>query len=134
MAASTGIFYGQPMTAGDIYTVAGDGTAGYSGDGGPAASAELNNPNGVGVDAAGNLAIADTYNHRIRVVAASTGTFYGQPMTVGDIYTVAGNGQDGFSGDGNLATKAELHLPLTVTADGPDLAITDNNRTRLITD
>src|SRR5215467_12577015 len=81
VAVDTGTFYGQHMTAGDIYTVAGDGTPGFSGDGGPATSAELNEPRGVAVDAAGNLLIADTSNNRVRVVAASTGTFYGQPMT-----------------------------------------------------
>ncbi len=93
MAASTGTFYGQAMTAGDIYTMAGNGTAGFSGDGGPATSAELNGPGGVAVDAAGNLLIADGGNNRVRVVAASTGTFYGQAMTAGDIYTIAGDGQ-----------------------------------------
>ena len=111
MAASTGTFYGQAMTAGDIYTVAGNGTPGFSGDGGPATKAELNSPRGVAADAAGNLVIADTSNHRIRVVAASTGTFYGQAMTAGDIYTVAGNGTTGFSGDGGPATNAELNAP-----------------------
>jgi hypothetical protein len=88
VAATSGTFYGQPMTAGDIYTVAGDGTFGFSGDGGPATSAELNLPFGVAVDAAGNLLIADGGNTRVRVVAAASGTFYGQPMTAGDIYTV----------------------------------------------
>ncbi len=58
------------MTAGDIYTVAGDGTFGYSGDGGPATGAELGVPNAVAVDGHGNLVIADTDNSRIRVVAA----------------------------------------------------------------
>jgi DNA-binding beta-propeller fold protein YncE len=56
------------MTAGDIYTVAGHGTGGYSGDGGPGTSAELSDPQGVAVDQAGNLVIADTRNARIRVV------------------------------------------------------------------
>ena len=60
------------MTSGDIYTVAGDGTAGYTGDGGPATSATLDGPQGVTVDAAGNLVIADTGNSVIRVVAAAT--------------------------------------------------------------
>ena len=60
------------------------------------------------MDGAGNLVIADTDNQRVRVVAASTGTFYGQAMTAGDIYTVAGNGTSGFSGDGGPATSAEL--------------------------
>ena len=56
------------MTAGDIYTVAGNGTSGFSGDGGPATSAELDDPSGVAVDGAGNLLIADTANNRIREV------------------------------------------------------------------
>ncbi len=80
------------MTAGDIYTVAGTGTYGYSGDGGPATSAEIKNPLSVAVDAHGNLLIDDQHNNRIRLVAAGTGTFYGQAMTAGDIYTVAGDG------------------------------------------
>ena len=75
VAAGTGTFYGMAMTAGDIYTVAGDGREGSSGDGGPATSAELDRSSGVAVDAAGNLVIADTYNSRVRVVAVRTGTF-----------------------------------------------------------
>ena len=108
VAASTGTFYGQAMTAGDIYTVAGGGTSGL-GDGGPATSAELSAPQGVRVDHNGNLVIADAGNDRVRVVAASTGTFYGVPMTTGDIYTVAGDGIRGFSGDFGPATSAELN-------------------------
>jgi hypothetical protein len=136
VAASSGTFYGQPMTAGDIYTVAGDGTAGYSGDGGPATSAEVAYPQAVTVDAAGNLAIADTFNNRVRVVAARTGTFYGQPMTAGDIYTVAGNGRIGFSGDGGPATSAELDAPCSVAVGAAGaLLIADslNNRIRVVT-
>jgi trimeric autotransporter adhesin len=134
VAASTGAFYGQSMTAGDIYTVAGDGILGFSGDGGPATSAAINYPQGVAVDGAGNLVIADTYNNRIRVVAASTGMFYGQSMTAGDIYTVAGDGIRGFSGDGGPATSAELNLPDGVAVDGGNLvtADTSNNRIRAI--
>ncbi len=179
VAAGTGTFYGQAMTAGDIYTIAGDGTAGFAGDGGPATSAELcgsrrgggrpagnvviadtgqrPGPGGRGDDRhvlrpghdrratstpwraaassgspataarppppswhsrrrsrstrAGNLVIADTCNDRVRVVAASTGTFYGQAMTAGDIYTIAGDGGDGIAGDGGPATSAEPGLP-----------------------
>ena len=68
-AARTGTFYGQEMTAGDIYTVAGDGQLGFSGDGGPATAADLSTPSGVAVDGAGNLVIADSGNSRVRVVA-----------------------------------------------------------------
>jgi hypothetical protein len=69
MAATTGTFYGQAMTAGHIYTIAGQSTAGFAGDGGPAVSAELNGPRAVAVTAAGDLVIADTGNNRIREVA-----------------------------------------------------------------
>ena len=69
VAAGTGTFYGQSMIAGDIYTVAGNGTGGFSGDGGPALSAELNHPQGVAVDAAGDLLVADVSSNRIREVA-----------------------------------------------------------------
>ena len=76
VAHTTGTFYGQPMTAGDIYTVAGNGGQGYSGDGGPAMKAEFDGVHGVALDQAGSLIIADTANHRVRAVAASTGSFY----------------------------------------------------------
>lgn len=73
VAESTGTFCGKAMTAGDIYTVAGNGTDGFSGDGGPGTSAELNlstgGPHGVAVDAAGNLLIPDGGNSRVRMVA-----------------------------------------------------------------
>ena len=82
-------------------------------------------------DAAGNLLIADTFNHRIRVVAASSGTFYGKAMTAGDIYTIAGTGTYGFSGDGGPAASAELAGPAGVTADAAGnvlIADTGNQR------
>ena len=78
------------------------------------------------VDAEGNLVIADTDNERVRVVAASTGTFYGQAMTAGDIYTIAGNGTPGFSGDGGPATAAEFYIPQSVAVDPSGNVIVDN--------
>src|SRR5260370_1450239 len=134
VAARTGTFYGKAMTAGHIYTVAGDGHKAFSGDGGPATSAGLS-PAGVAVDAAGNLLIADVGNDRVRVVAARSGTFYGRPMTAGDIYTVAGNGKPGFSGDGGPATSAELNILQSVAADAAgNLLIADfgNQRVRVV--
>jgi trimeric autotransporter adhesin len=67
VADSTGTFYGQAMTAGDIYTIAGGGTAGL-GDGGPATEAKLDGPAAVATDQAGNVLIADTGNDRVREV------------------------------------------------------------------
>jgi uncharacterized repeat protein (TIGR01451 family) len=108
-------------TNGIITTVAGDGTPGYSGDGGPASSAELYYPNGVAVDGAGNLYIADQYNARIRKVG-----------TNGIITTVAGNGTNGYSGDGIPATSAELFDPTGVAVDSAgDLYIADYNNHRI---
>jgi alkylated DNA nucleotide flippase Atl1 len=135
IAETSGSFYGQVMTAGDIYTIAGDGTEGSAGDGGPATSAELNSPYGVAIDSAGNVVIADTFNNRVRVIAETIGSFYGQAMTAGDIYTIAGTGKPGFSGDGRLGTHAELSQPNYVAADGANLLVADrfNNQIRRIT-
>lgn len=109
---------------GTIATVAGTGTAGYLGDGGPATAARLYYPYGVAVDGGGNLWIADTYNHRVRVV-----------NTGGTISTAAGTGTGGFSGDGGAASLAQLNYPTGVLDDGAgNLYIADytNNRIRQI--
>jgi hypothetical protein len=132
VAARTGTFYGTHMQARHIYAVAGDGNHGFGGDGGPATQAELFVPYGVGVDAAGNVLIADTANERIRGVAAHTGTYYGQAMTAGDIYTAAGDGTPGFSGDGGPAAGAELSGPWAVAAGAAgDLVIADTSNSRI---
>jgi sugar lactone lactonase YvrE len=112
-------------TTGIITTVAGNGTGGPSGDGGPATSASLVNPSGVAVDAAGNLLIADSYGNRIRRVDGTTGI----------ITTVAGDGTFGFSGDGGPATSASLFYPASVAFDAagnPLIADSDNNRIRRV--
>src|SRR5215831_412403 len=95
VAVKTGMFYGRAMTAGDIYTVAGGGSS--SQDGVAATSAAIT-PLGVAVDGAGNLLVVDPVAGRVRVVAVTTGRFYGQPMTAGDIYTAAGGGTSGRNG------------------------------------
>jgi hypothetical protein len=107
---------------GNIVTFAGTGSAGFSGDGGPATSAMVNYPGGVGVDASGNVFIADSSNERIREVAIATGV----------ITTVAGSGTMGFGGDGGPATSAAMNLPYAVAADGHDnLFIADSNNNRV---
>lgn len=91
---------------GIITTVVGNGRQGFSGDGGLATDASLSRPNGVAVDGAGNIYVADTLNHRIRKVNHQ-----------GTITTVAGNGVPGFSGDGSRATSASLNHPDSVVVD-----------------
>jgi uncharacterized protein YjiK len=114
-------------TSGTITTVAGDGTFGFSGDGGPATNASLNIPYGVAVDAAGNLYIADPGNSRVREVAASV-----PPLLSGTISTVAGDGTQGFSGDGGPATDAGLSGPYGVAVDAAgNLYIADPGDSRV---
>jgi len=110
------------VATGIITTVAGNGTAGFSGDGGPATSASLANPTGVALDGSNNLYIADLNHSRIRKVDAVTGV----------ITTVAGNGIAGFSGDGGPATSASLRSPFGVALDSADnLYIADLNSQRI---
>jgi len=167
-------------TSGIITTVAGSGKqGGFSGDGGPATSALLNNPFGVAVDGAGNIFIADSDNSRIRKVSAGTGIITtvagngsatsgeGVPATsvglgnvnavtvdsagniffvdglviqkvaaaTGLITTIAGNGGEGFSGDGGLATSAMLNYPGSIAVDASGnllIADSENNRIRKV--
>lgn len=109
---------------GIITTIAGTGMPGYGGDGGPAIQANLRGPNGITVDAKGNVYIADTGNDRIRRVGVD-----------GIIATVAGNGTWGFAGDRGLATRATLAGPCGIVVDpGGTMYISDsyNNRIRRV--
>jgi M6 family metalloprotease-like protein len=110
---------------GTISTIAGTGTAGYSGDGGQATSARLNYPQGVAIANDGSILIADRYNHRIRRVTSD-----------GTISTVAGTGTCGATGDGGPASAARLCYPASVLADASGniyIADTSNYRVRMIT-
>ncbi len=123
--------FGQAMSAEDMYTLAGNGTGAFGGDGGPGTSAELSEPEGVAFDAAGDLAIADRFNHRVRFVPATSGTYFGQAISAAHIYTIAGSGKAGFSGDGGPGPAAELHEPTSVAFDAAgDLFIADSENQR----
>jgi sugar lactone lactonase YvrE len=113
------------FAAGTVTTVAGSGTKGFSGDGGPATEARLDLPRDVEIGPDGRLYIADTDNHRIRAVDLATGV----------ITTVAGNGSAGFSGDGGPAASAQLARPFGIAFDAQGnlyVADTFNDRIRVV--
>lgn len=113
------------LASGQATTVAGTGQKGYSGDGGPATKAQLNEPYEVRFDRAGNILFVEMQNHLVRKVDRATGI----------ISTIAGMGAAGFSGDNGPATKAQLNQPHSITLDHDDrLYICDikNHRIRIV--
>ncbi|HUY86962.1 MAG TPA: IPT/TIG domain-containing protein, partial [Acidimicrobiales bacterium] len=126
-------------TTGDIYTVVGNGTASFSGDGGPAVASQIDQPYDVATDSHGDVIIDDSYNYRIRMVAAascSANCPYGLESTIaGDIYTVAGNGITAFAGDGGPAVDAEIAYSRSLTVDSQGnivIAETGDGRIRIV--
>lgn len=108
-------------TSGIINTIAGNGTAGYAGDGGAATAAEMRSPGGLSLDANGNIYFADEGNHRIRMI-----------NTLGVINLVGGNGTGSYSGDGGPATAAEIYEPYDVSLDGAgNIYIADLGNSRI---
>jgi uncharacterized protein (TIGR03437 family) len=108
-------------TAGIITTIGGNGIRSSSGDGGPAIAASIGGPFGIAVDASGNIFVADQSGDRVRMISAS-----------GIISTVAGNGTEGYSGDGGVATDAELVQPFGVAVDSAgNLYIADRESGRI---
>jgi hypothetical protein len=113
------------IAKGIITTIAGTGVSGFSGDNGPATSAQLYFPSGPAIDAAGNILIPDYFNHRLRMISKMTGI----------ITTIAGTGVRGFNGDNRLATSAQLNQPRGIAIDTTgNILIADiyNNRVRMI--
>jgi sugar lactone lactonase YvrE len=113
------------ISNGTITTIAGNGTLAYAGDGGPASQAEFSSISGIAVDAQGNIYVADTSNDAVRLFPLG-----------GTVSTIAGNGTQGYTGDGGTATVAELNNPraVAVTASGNVyVADTGNNSVRMLT-
>jgi hypothetical protein len=124
LVADSGNHRLRRLFGGVLTTVAGTGVQGFAGDGAAATLAQIDTPAGVAVASDGRIFIADSHNHRIRVVT-----------TDGKIATFAGNGVHGFSGDGGAATAAMLLMPrgVAMTAAGDVLfADSDNQRLRLV--
>ena len=108
LVALLSTFFAKPLSAQTIYTVAGDGTAAFGGDGGISTLSKVNAPNGIAIDAAGNIYIADHDNNRIRKIS-----------TTGTISTIAGTGFGGYlaSQDGGPATAAWIKWPIGIAVD-----------------
>jgi hypothetical protein len=110
---------------GTVTTIAGTGKPGYSGDNGKAIEARINSPHDVTIDGAGNIYIADLFNHRVRKVSPD-----------GIIITVAGTGKMGYSGDGGPAVKAQLNFPAGLAVDAEEnlsIAEFSNHTVRQVT-
>jgi hypothetical protein len=126
LPAATGRDYGITVTAGHLTPVAGTGAAGAAPSGGPARSSPLDDPQGIAVDAAGDLYIADTAACRVDEVPAHDETRLNVALAAGHLYTVAGTGTCGYSGDGGNAALAQLWSPSAVTVDSAgDVLIAD---------
>jgi len=134
IAGSTGSYFGSTRTANFIYNIAGGSvaTAGFAGDGGLATAdaVRLSAPYGVCLDDNGNAYIAENGNNRIRMIAGSTGSYFGSTRTANFIYTIAGTGTSGFL-DGP-ATTALLRAPQGISIDSArNLYITENSNSRV---
>ena len=134
--AAGGQAWGQSMVAGDMYTMAGQasGASGTGGGNGIATAAYLHSPVATGLDATGNMYIADWFNNRIQMVAAVTARMRNRNMTYKNIYTIAGSvgGTAGLAGDGGAAASALLDGPGNATSDAAgNLYITDGKNNRV---
>jgi sugar lactone lactonase YvrE len=126
---------GVTIQPGNIATIAGDGNGKFSGDGGPATSAEIYGPTGLHFDSSGNLYFADADNNRVRVINLQASPIMVAGITIqpGTIMTVAGNGVYGYTGDGGPATSAGLTNPQDVLIDGSgNIYIAEFLRVRLV--
>jgi streptogramin lyase len=128
----SGTYFGKSMIAKYIYTIAGTGIDGASGDNGEATSSTLSIPHGIFVDSAGNIYIADTNNHKIRFIPSATGIYFGRSMISNFIYMIVGTGSEGPGSEGALGTNSALRSPKGVFLDsGGNLYIADSDNHRI---
>ena len=110
VSATTGPRFGQQLTAGELFTIAGGGQEGDITPGGSVFSAGLTGPDGVAIDAQGDIIVADTGNDLIRLIPAVARTVFGMAVQTGHIYTIAGNMNYGYTGNGGPGPAAQLQL------------------------
>jgi hypothetical protein len=122
------------MTANYIYTIAGTGDSGYSGDGGAATVGKMSYPEDVSVDVGGNVYIADAGSDRIRFIPKISGTYFGASRTANFIYTIGGTGSTPYNGENAVATGKNINTPtgLFVGADNIVYVADSNNKIRMI--
>jgi DNA-binding beta-propeller fold protein YncE len=114
------------MAAGNIYTIAGNGIAGIKNNK-KATRGEMDTPQGVAVDAAGNVLVTDAVNNDVRLIPARSGKYLGSRVKAYGIYAIAGNGNAGYVGDGGSPKTAELNAPAGLGVDPfGDVIIADN--------
>jgi hypothetical protein len=116
VAASSGVFHQRAMTAGDIYTIAGDGNPGYKNNK-KSTKGEMDTPQGVVVDALGNILVSDAVNNDIRLLPARSGKYLGIRVKANGLYNIAGNGNTGYTGDGGPPKTAALNGPAGLSVD-----------------
>ena len=116
VAVSSGVFHQKAMAAGNIYTIAGNGVAGFKNNK-RALRGEIDTPQGVAVDSVGNVLVSDAINNDVRVIPARSGKYLGVGVKANGLYNVAGNGNTGYVGDGGSPKFAELNAPAGLSVD-----------------
>lgn len=141
LCKTSGSYFGMPMTAGQLYTIAGSDSAAapMQGEGETGTATALRRPQGLALDALGNLYIADTDHHRIRLLCKTAGSYFGVQALPGRIYTIAGTGGAGISGNANgnggPAQSALFQRPVGLAFDAAGhlyIADSGNNQVRTV--
>jgi hypothetical protein len=131
VAAFSGVYHQKSMIGGRIYTIAGNGIAGFKNNK-RAIRGEMDTPQGVAVDALGNVVVSDGVNNDIRLVPVRSGKYQGLRVKANGIYNIAGNGTPGYTGDGGSPRKAELNGPAGLGVDALGHVVVADNANNVI--